>query len=117
MDYSKINFQPLFDWINTKIHAEVEFGIDITGKRPEIVSPNIVDYCGAFASVCESVEVGFFNFQVSKDGFWATVYLNYQSWSGGSNGMQIGDVYYDCANEQWDFVSTKQRTLTYRHNG
>lgn len=124
-----IDWQPLFDWINSQVYVgdcyldpvskqitcdSIKFDIDLSGRRPEIVSPNIVEHCGAFASVCETVEVQFFGLGIDELGFAATVSLRYTSWGGGSNGMNIGDVYYNHQFKQWDFTSTKKRTLTYR---
>lgn len=112
-----IDWQPLFDWINSQIQADIKFDIDLTDRRPELVSPNIVEHAGVFASVCETVEVQFSGLGMDELGFAATVSLRYMSWSGGSNGMNIGDVYYNHQFKQWDFTSTKMRTLTYRQNG
>ena len=112
-----IDWQPLFDWINSQTNTDIKFDIDLTGRRPKIVSPNIVEHCGAFASVCEIVEVQFFGLNIDEFGFAATVQLSYMSWSGGTNGMNIGEVYYNHEFKQWDFVSAKMRTLTYRQKG
>jgi hypothetical protein len=112
-----IDWQPLFDWINSQTNTDVKFDIDLSGRRPEIVSPNIVEHCGAFASVCETVEVQFFGLGMDELGFASTVSLRYMSWSGGSNGMNIGDVYYSHEFKKWNFESTKERTLKYRQNG
>lgn len=106
-----LNWQPLFDWINEKLTIDVKFHIDLSGKRPRIVSPNLVNESGIFRAVCKEVEVGIFSFGYTenigdnKRGFWASVYLFYESNSGGSNGMEIGHVWYDADLDKWRFTA------------
>ncbi len=112
-----IDWYLLFRWINWNLfklnHAE-GFSIDLTGKRPKIVCENLQSQSGIFSAVIKEVTVGFFNFEQNKEGgFWCNVFLQYESWSGGHNGMEIGNVWYH-ADKGWKFESAKERHEKYQ---
>ena len=115
-EYLFIDWTPMFDSINNVLGTSIEFSIDFSEKRPTIVCPNLTEQSGIFAAVVREVEVSFFNFSGNSENFWGTLYLCYRSWSGGTNGMQFGDVWYDCATKEWKFESSKVRTLSYEAN-
>lgn len=51
----------------------------------------------------------FFNFRFDEEtGLWATIYLSYESWSGGTNGMKIGTVWYN--ETGWTFEQEQSLT-------
>ena len=115
MNIQEIDFQPLFQWINQCLGINAIFSINLEGKRPTIVNgDNLWNDSGIFQSVIKEVEVGFFNFSFNEaDGtLWATVNLSYESWSGGSNGMQIGTCWYSEASG-WTFESSKDQFKKY----
>jgi len=111
MNYENINWQPLFDWINKCIHLEVEFSVEFNGRKPHINCSNLVDQSGIFSAVIQEAEIDFFNFEKTAKEFWGTISLNYRSWSGGSNGMLIGNVWYNSESDTWEFETYKERSL------
>lgn len=111
MNYNNVNWQPLFDWINKCIHLDVSFSITFDGKRPTIHCSNLADQSGIFSAVISKAEIDFFNFGKTDDGFWGTIALDYESWNGGSNGMLIGNVWYNTHKSSWKFETCKERTL------
>lgn len=106
MDFRTINYEPLFNHIRETLNlpSTVVFGMDVRPEalRPEFISPNIVDYCGAFAAVCKWVEVQRFGYSNNDGRMWIGVDLRYGSISGGSNGLTIFDAYYT-EEEGWSF--------------
>ena len=110
MNIQEIDFQPLFQWINKTLQTSQDFEISFEGKRPRIVCENLQHDSGIFKAVIKEVSVDFFNFHFEPETgkIWATVYLNYESWSGGSNGMQIGNCWFN-PEEGWTFESCKER--------
>lgn len=111
MNYENINWSPLFYWINTRIHLDVSFTITFSGKRPTIYCSNLVDQSGIFSAVVKEVDIDFFNFGKTEEGFWGTIALNYTAWSGGSNGMMLGNFWYNSESDSWTFETCKERTL------
>lgn len=104
----EINFEPLFVWINNQIGQNIPFEIRLNGKRPEIVCPNLFEFSGIFASVIKEASINFFNYQHTENGIWGTISLSYESWSGGSSGMLMGNVW--CDNDgNWTFESYRDR--------
>lgn len=112
-DYLFIDWTPLVDWINATLGVDVEIYVDLSGKRPQILCPNLVGDSGIFSAVVREVSVGFFNFDGNADNFWGTISLFYQSWNSGSNGMKVGDVWYNCTTKEWTFETSKDRTLRF----
>jgi hypothetical protein len=112
-DFLFVDWQPMFDFINHVLGTSIDFSIDFSEKRPNIVCPNLTEQSGIFAAVVREVEVSFFNFSGNSENFWGTLYLCYQSWSGGSNGMTFGSVWYDCVTKEWKFESTRVKTLEF----
>lgn len=112
MNFRTIDYTPLFDHIRQVLNLPptVVLGMDIQpdSARPEFISPNIVDYCGAFSAVCKWVEVQRFGFSigygkdVNQPQMWFGVCLRYGSNSGGTNGVNIFDAYYN-EDEGWSF--------------
>ncbi len=118
MTVQEIDFQPLFQWINESLKINAIFSINLEGKRPTIVNgDNLWNDSGIFKSVIKDVTVDFFNFDFKEESgeLWATVYLNYESWSGGSNGMQIGTVWFN-TEIGWTFESCKERSNNNRRS-
>ncbi len=117
MNYSEVNWKQLFAWLNEVLGTNVEFQIDLSGKRPQIVSPNLFGDSGIFKAVVSEIEVGFFGFWETKDendqvvGFSGTVNLSYQAWSRGSNGMEVGNVWYKSG--KWTFESSRVKSQQY----
>lgn len=113
-NFSNVDFQPLFDWINTKIGQDIELSIDLSNsKRPNIVCPNIQNWAGIFSAVVREVTINFFSFGKTEDGLWGTISMNYESWNGGSNGMIIGNVWFS-TESGWKFESAKERFKKYQ---
>jgi len=116
MNISEINFNPLFQWINETLQTSQDFEISFEGKRPSLKVDRSLyrNHTGIFQSVIKDITVDFFNFNFNEvDGkLWANVYLNYESWSGGSNGMEIGNVWFN-PEEGWTFESCKERFNKY----
>jgi hypothetical protein len=115
MNIQEIDFQPLFQWINKCLGTNADFQMSFEGKRPKIVNvDNIWENAGIFQSVINEVNVDFFNFNFDEETetLWATVSLSYESWSGGSNGMQIGTCCFN-PTEGWTFESCKERFEKY----
>ena len=114
MNIQDINFKPLFQWINTCLGTQATFAINLDSKRPKIVTvTNLFNHSGIFQSVINNVTVDFFNFNYTDEGnIWATVNLSYESWSGGSNGMQIGTCWFN-PETGWTFESSKERFKKY----
>lgn len=112
MTIQEIDFQPLFQWINKTLQTSQDFEISFEGKRPSLkVGRSLYhNHCGIFQSVIKEVTVDLFNFEFIEEigNLWATVYLNYESWSGGSNGMQIGTCWFN-PETGWTFESCKER--------
>lgn len=112
MNIQEIDFQPLFIWINKTLQTSQDFEISFEGKRPSLKVGRSLYHndSGIFKSVIKDVYVDFFNFDFKEEtgNLWATVYIGYESWSGGSNGMQIGNVWFD-PQEGWTFESCKER--------
>ena len=105
----ELDFQPLFQWINENLGTNADFTIRLEGKRPQIVNiDNLWNDSGIFQSVIKEVEVGFFNYNYEDGKLWATIGLSYGSWSGGSNGMQIGTCWFN-PETGWKFESCKER--------
>ena len=68
-----------------------------------------MDQVGCFGNVISKVSIDFFNYGIDADGnLWGTVYLNYESHDGGSNGMKVLTCWYNAANQQWKFEPTKK---------
>lgn len=118
MNIQEIDFQPLFTWINNQLNTNIEFSINFEGKRPKIVCPNLFNQSGIFMSVIKEVEVDFFNFNFNEEtgNLWATVYLNYESWSSGSNGMHIGSCWFN-PETGWMLESERQYTEHFTFDG
>lgn len=115
MNIQEINFKPLFQWIKLTLGTDGDFFISFEGKRPRIVNENyLYAVSGIFKAVVKEVSIDFFNFEFNPETtkLWGTVYLNYESWSGGSNGMQIGTCWYSEASG-WTFESSKERFQKY----
>jgi len=115
MNIQEIDFKPLFTWINESLKINAIFGINLEGKRPTIVNgDNLWNDSGIFQSVIKDVTVDFFNFHFEPETgkLWGTIYLGYESWSGGSNGMQIGNVWFN-PETGWTFETSKERFNKY----
>ena len=111
MNITEVNFKPLFQWINKNLGTNAHFQISFEGKRPTIVcGNNLYNESAIFKAVIQEVKVDFFNFSYDETTgkLWATISLNYESWSGGSNGMQIGMCWFN-PEEGWTFESCKER--------
>ena len=99
---------PIRTPINQCLGTNAKFAIRLEGKRPTIVNvDNLYNESAIFKSVIKEVNVDFFNYEYKDGNLWATICLNYQSWSGGSNGMQIGTVWFN-AETGWTFESCKE---------
>jgi len=100
MNIQSIDFQPLIQWINETLGLDsyelgIDFSVNLSGRRPSIVSPNLVEYSGVFKACYSTVTVDFFNFNSNETGeIWATIYLNYEHKTRGSNGSQIGTCWH-----------------------
>lgn len=113
MNIQEIDFQPLFQWINNTLQTNQDFKISFEGNRPMICRTDrslYHNHIGIFQSVIKDAAVDFFNFDFKEEtgNLWATVYLSYESWSGGSNGMQIGTCWFN-PETGWKFESCKER--------
>ncbi len=108
MNIQSIDFQPLFQWINETLGTnDIPFSVNLSGRRPSIVSPNLVEYSGVFKACYSIVTVDFFNFNSNETGeIWATIYLNYEHKTRGSNGSQIGTCWYNPV-DGWTFENVK----------
>lgn len=106
MELSQINYQPLFTWINKELNTDVEFKIDLSGRRLETISPNLVENSGLFAAAFSQVTVDIFNYTPLENGYWGTVCVSYKTFKGGSNGVVFGEFEWnDVAG--WKVVSYK----------
>ena len=115
MNIQEIDFKPLFQWINLNLGTSAKFAINLEGKRPRIVNvDNLYNNSGIFQSVIKDVTVDFFCFDFKEEtgNLWGNVSLNYESWSGGSNGMEIGNVWFN-PETGWTFESSKERFEKY----
>lgn len=115
MNIQSIDFKPLFQWINLNLGTTAKFAINLEDKRPRIVNvDNLWNDSGIFQSVIKEVTVDFFNFDFKEEtgNLWATIYLNYESWKGGSNGMQLGTCWFN-PETGWTFESWKERFNKY----
>lgn len=109
MDYTKINWQPLFDHIRTTLNTpDLALHVESGHKRPKLISGDLLPYVGIFGPILSECELDFFNFGITVDGFWATVYLNYQHKDGGSNGMKIFTCFYNSEKNNWAFSGLKE---------
>ena len=108
-----ILFFEFFRWLNSELNLDLNWSIKFNdNKRPTLISPNLVDHAGIFALAVQEVEVDLFgfNFDETTGQFWASVSLTYKSFSGGSNGMEIGNIWYN-PESGWTFESAKQRFM------
>lgn len=108
-----ILFSEFFRWLNQEMNLDLPWTIRFNGnKRPTILYPNLVDHAGIFAAAVKEVEVYFFGFSFDENTgkFWASVSLTYTSWTGGSNGMEIGNIWFS-PEEGWKFESAKERFM------
>lgn len=112
MNIQEIDFKPLFQWINQSIGLNAIFHMGFKdGCRPWIVNgDNLWNDSGIFQSVIKNVKVDFFNFEYNEEtgSLWATVNINFESWTQGSNGIQIGTCWFN-PEEGWTFESCKER--------
>lgn len=114
----QIDFQPLINWIQEQLG--VTFPMVITYKEgmrtPTIETPNLQPHSGIFASVVRDVVVQFFNFNYNENEntLWGTIYLTYNAWSRGSNGMQIGSCWWN-PNDGWKFETEKGNYEKYQN--
>lgn len=108
MDFRTIDYAPLFDHIRKLLNlpSTVVLGMSVRPEqdRPVFISPNIVDYCGAFSAVCKWVQVSRFGYSNLNGNMWIGVDLRYESNNGGTNGMNILDAYY---NEEQGWIFSK----------
>lgn len=85
--------------------------MDFSEKKPKIVCPNLFSNAGIFKAIFKKVTVDFFGFWEIKDengevvGFSANVNLWYEQWNGGTNGSNIGTVWFDSG--KWKFESER----------
>lgn len=105
MDLTSINYQPLFQKICETLGKEIDLKMDFSGKRPDIVSPNLISLCGPFQAICTEVEVGIFSQGTGDEDrfYWMNVSLFYKHKSGGGNGSTMFDAWYYAADQSWKF--------------
>jgi hypothetical protein len=106
---NQINFTDLQTAIS-KIFNNIDVQIAVNEHgRPTIQHADIMDQVGCFGNVIAKASIDFFNYSRpsgDNNNFWGTVYLNYESFGGGSNGMQILSCWYN--DGQWKIEPTKK---------
>jgi len=108
MQISDINFQPLLD--NLGIKFGTVFQVDTTGKKPHIISPNLVDQCGILGMGLSEVTIDFFNFgEMEEGGYWMNVYFWMKQLGGGTNGAEIMTAHVDEGGWRWMYNAPPQR--------
>lgn len=116
MNIQEIDFQPLFKWINKILQTSQDFQISFEGERPSLKTGRSLyhGHSGIFKAAVKGVNVSFFNFEFYEQtgNLWATISLYYESWSGGSNSMQIGTCWFN-PETGWEFESSKDRFEKY----
>lgn len=100
-----VDWSPLFKEINKRLGTKLNLKMDTTGKRPKIISPNIVNETGIFKNIFEKVSVDIFNFSSKNDEgslwMWMTIDVYYTNKRGGSNGQQFLTAWLE--NGKWIF--------------
>ena len=106
---SQINFTDLQTAISTLFNNVWVQIVPNENGRPTIHHADIMDQVGCFNNIISKASIDFFNYsRLSGDNnnFWGTVYLNYESGGGGTNGMQILTCWY--CDGRWKIELTKK---------
>lgn len=106
MNYSAVSFQPLFAFIKEQTGENIYMSVNIDGKHPVIVCTNLAPQSGVFAAAFSKVEINFFHFDSTVEGFWGTLALSFTKHGGGSNSAIFGHFEYSVACG-WKFMSPK----------
>lgn len=108
-----IDFVPLCKRLDTLLGVEGAY-ILWDGKRPMIHTPQFD--CGVFFEAVRKCDVQFFNFSfdAEKKTLWGNIHLNYESYSGGCNGMLIMSVWYNYNTAGWTMETEKERVAKYQ---
>lgn len=101
MDFTTINWQPFISHLEATLGIQGMFKIDLTGKRPEIISENLVNFSGIMRAAFSEIEASIFNFSCTQY-IWGTVNLSYRLHEMGTNGAQLFTFWYH-ETEGWRF--------------
>lgn len=94
-----INFDPLLQYLSRRFNIS-DLDVDISGKIPHLISPNLAPQCGILGDVLDSATVDFFNFkELEGGGYWMTVYLWLKK--DGTTGIQLCSATVDKFNN-WE---------------
>ena len=94
-----INFDPLLQYLSRRFNIS-DLDVDISGKIPHLISPNLAPQCGILCNVLDSAMIDFFNFKELEDGgYWMTVYLWLKK--DGTTGIQLCSATVDKFNN-WE---------------
>lgn len=108
------NFTDLLEFLTTTFgDKNFQITFEENSRRPAITHDSLMDSVGIFSNVIKSVDVCFFNFGKTETGFWGTLCISYNSFSGGSNAMTAGTVWYDAATEKWTIETELQKFNKY----
>lgn len=99
---SEIEFAEL-EQILSKMFKNIKFEIkyDDSDRKPKIVHSPITNQIGIFKYAISQINVGFFSWWHNSQHVAGTIDLFYQSFNGGTNGMEIMRVDYDPTNKKW----------------
>lgn len=94
----EINFDYLIQYLSGRFNI-YNLDVDLSGKRPHLISPNLTSQCGIVGEVLDNVTVDFFTFMEMEDGgYWMTVYLWLKG--DGTTGIQLCSATVD-KNNNW----------------
>lgn len=88
------------------IYTKVKKGFNC--ERAELSSTNLVTQTGIFKNVFEYTEIGNHGGGViDTDTIWFNLHIYYKHIKGGTNGVKLGDAYYNTKDKTWKvkFVS------------
>ena len=96
-----INFDYLLQYLSERFNIS-NLDVDISGKKPHLISPNVASQCGILGDVLDNATVDFFNFKELEDGsYWMTVYLWLKK--DGTTGIQLCSATVDKFNN-WEIL-------------
>lgn len=122
--YNSINFQPLFDKINTTIGLQLTYTTSLEKNRDgsyriEIDSnEDISNIFILLKAAWKEFKVGNFSSSICPNNetrnlkFWCTINYNYVHQDGGTNGAHILDAFYTPENG-WKFMTEMERRAKY----
>jgi hypothetical protein len=100
---TQTNIDKLAELISKKLHVKINFNMSVRNDRLRIVSQDFKDELGIMTPFYEYFVLQDFGGKISEDkeSYWLPVHFAFEYKTGGSNGHQLCDAWFNFKEQNW----------------